>query len=424
MALVDLMYNLGSSQRDTTLQDIERQKEKREQIKFAQEQEERKSLKDIREEYSANKTNSNSNDITSNTPQKGNPGLMSGENTNEQSMIDKQKLIDTPVTKGIRMQSSNSTEYADLLEKRGFPEKAEKVRKLRSEYMKNMAEKTKQDRENADQEMEFTANLFRNVESKPQHDAAWDVHDKMFPDSDLHENFSPNNWKENTEMIQSFGLTAKDSRMSDYQERQATTAEKRLTFDEKKLGLKEKTNIEKTKKQYKEKLEQDDEVLRRLNNVLTKVQENPNAIGLRGWAKKMLAKGFGTIGLNAAENWIETEGDIQTEAGVNMLTGILIPYVTGDTSGRYSDKDMERVDEINNARELYTTPRRVTATIKELMNIIRQGRINTKRLMDNPDYDVNSPEATATEAPTTNETLPNAPKQPARTLKYSDYYMK
>lgn len=353
MAIEDLIYQLGSGQQDTTLRD-QRVRESQQQMAQGKE-------KFGFEMESARQTKQ------------------------DQDAID-----------AIQRMSASNKDYAANLRRGGYHEKAQEIEKVDSEYKKNMSTWSKEERIAGNNQSKFMGALMSDVNNQPSYDAALDVFRTKYPDAKIDDDFPEEFQPYFVQMLTTMGKSAHEMVLEDQAAEGLDI--KREALDVQREKIEERTARTETKRVtgLRNKISDDDDVINRIQGVIDKVEENPSAIGLRGWAKKQIAKAAGTVGLESVEEWVESEGDIQTEARVNMLTGVLIPYVTGDTSGRYSDKDMERVEEVNEGIKIYTTARRVKATAEELKDIIQQGQINAQRLIDDPDYDVNQPEATST----------------------------
>lgn len=153
---------------------------------------------------------------------------------------------------------------------------------------------------------------------------------------------------------------------------------------------------------YQEQVVDDTELLKRLGDTTKLIKENPTSVGAIGALKNSIAGMVGQLGAPGrwAETLIQSEEDIQVHGGIALLDGILIPRVLNDTSGRYSDADMDRVREINSGREWIKSPRQTVAMLDELIEITKRGRENTKKMIADPAYDPNYPTKEAPETAT------------------------
>ncbi len=124
-------------------------------------------------------------------------------------------------------------------------------------------------------------------------------------------------------------------------------------------------------------LDGDDLALGSIDEVIKGLTANPGAVGLRGAIGENLAGlagQFGDPGRMMAEN-LQSGDEHKVRTGIRMLTGQLIPRVTGDTSGRYSDRDMERVDAVNRGLNLMTNVDQAL----EALNVVREAIENGKK---------------------------------------------
>lgn len=286
----------------------------------------------------------------------------------------------------------------------GFESQSQTMLNLGQKMREHALKQSQEDRDEAQLLSEQTANPFGNVsrlEDEGKIDEAKQLYDQTI-------NFVLNDprYKDN-EMIQQFyggmreykknrGKLIYLTTMAGNKSRDQAQKERQLDIEAQKVTAKDTKAETKRADELRDRITNDNMVLSRLKDVITSVEANPNAIGMTGWVKKQTATIAGQLGFPVVEEWAETKGDIQTRARINMLAGVLIPYVTGDTSGRYSDADMKRVDEINEGKNLLTTPRQITETASEVIEIIKRGQVNAKQLLVNPNYDVNQPAATAT----------------------------
>jgi hypothetical protein len=115
---------------------------------------------------------------------------------------------------------------------------------------------------------------------------------------------------------------------------------------------------------------------------LRNVQENPRSTGMIG-AGADVANRLGD--LPVVGSWITsvtkeltnlspTElSEVRTQ-GASMI-GKLVPVITGDTSGRYTDREQERTENIQKQSQFWTTAAQVTGGLGELQSISLRGEI-------------------------------------------------
>jgi hypothetical protein len=113
--------------------------------------------------------------------------------------------------------------------------------------------------------------------------------------------------------------------------------------------------------------------------MLAAIDDNPNNVGLAGQAKQMFGETFGQIPGEIGE-WAQGYADldeIQTmETNKAILTGYLMPSITGDTS-RFSEADRKMVED---ARGKLMAPNATATAVKSALKAInlvqRRGRAN------------------------------------------------
>jgi len=128
--------------------------------------------------------------------------------------------------------------------------------------------------------------------------------------------------------------------------------------------------------QLNDQISNDDMAITSIQKVIKGLTENPYAVGFVGNAGELIAGLVGQFGETGRimSQQIQSTDAQQVRTGVRLLTARLISRVTGDKSGRYSDKDMERVDEVNNALKNLTSLPQALATLQKTMEIIQSGR--------------------------------------------------
>jgi hypothetical protein len=138
-----------------------------------------------------------------------------------------------------------------------------------------------------------------------------------------------------------------------------------------------KTNVTELNRQ----LRNDNEAIDSIQKIIAGVEAHPGAVGFKGAAGEFtagLVGQFGAVG-DDISLMMESDDESQVRAGLRMLTGVLIPRVTGDTSGRYSDRDMERVDAINRGLKATSSKRQTINALKTVLEVYKKGRIQTQK---------------------------------------------
>jgi hypothetical protein len=151
-----------------------------------------------------------------------------------------------------------------------------------------------------------------------------------------------------------------------------------ITGTAEQIGL-TKSDISKINQQ----IVKDDTTLEAVRNVITGIEKNPQAVGWLGNTKELaagLTGQFGGTGEDIA-SMLESNDEIQVRSGVRLLTGLLIPRILNDTSGRYSDADMKRVQEINSALQNITSPRQAIQNLKMVEQVIINGQQSSMKML-------------------------------------------
>lgn len=124
------------------------------------------------------------------------------------------------------------------------------------------------------------------------------------------------------------------------------------------------------------------EVTGELAESLRNVQENPRSTGTVGSAAEF-ANAFGDVPVlgnfittvtEAATGLDPTQlAEIRTQS--SSMIGKLVPIITGDTSGRYTDREQERTEDIQRQAKFWTTAAQVTGGLSELQSIQIRGEL-------------------------------------------------
>lgn len=119
-----------------------------------------------------------------------------------------------------------------------------------------------------------------------------------------------------------------------------------------------------------------------IDSALQAVKETPEAVGFIGSARVRTADFLETVkqaGVPIPSDLAETIAPnemIDTRGKLKLLTGTLVPIVTGDTSGRYSNFDMQMALEINTAVQNVTSARSAVVLLERLKTIMNNGSQN------------------------------------------------
>jgi hypothetical protein len=160
------------------------------------------------------------------------------------------------------------------------------------------------------------------------------------------------------------------------------------------------------------------ETINALEQLIPLVEKTPEAVGLVGEVAEAaagLTGQFGEIGEEISE-MIESDDAIEVRTGLRMLTGRLIPRVLGDTSGRYSDKDMERVEEVRGGLKLMRNKRQTVKSLSIVLQAFKNGQIRDQFALSNGRYPTN------TEFQRLLGQQPTEKDRPKRKGKYSDLW--
>jgi len=124
--------------------------------------------------------------------------------------------------------------------------------------------------------------------------------------------------------------------------------------------------------------------LKQLDEAMIAVAGNPTSVGLPGAGKKYLNIALGTVDdlfdTNLYQDWGDPAAD-ETRAKLQMLVGKLVTPITGDTSGRYSDRDMQRVEEAMQGLKTATHSRAVIQHLATIRDVIEMDRAHYESLL-------------------------------------------
>lgn len=161
----------------------------------------------------------------------------------------------------------------------------------------------------------------------------------------------------------------------------------------------------------------DDKAIDQLDTVLNRLKGDPGkgippmvgATGARGWSSDFLAgiaEQLPGVGDHVAELLNSTDV-AEVRAGMHLLLGAMVPYVTNDDSGRYSDRDIQLVKQVNRGLSPLSSHQQTIAALETVRDVIARGRVRTAaRLRD-------AGGGTGAETPTEDDWIARARKLPA-----------
>ena len=111
-----------------------------------------------------------------------------------------------------------------------------------------------------------------------------------------------------------------------------------------------------------------------LKEAISAYEKNPQAAGIFGSVAETMSglagQVPGSLGKGIA-NYLDEGGEItDTRTLGSMITGKLIPTITGDTSGRYSDRDIEWAKKTSKARDPFASSDQVVTALKRIQSIM------------------------------------------------------
>lgn len=127
------------------------------------------------------------------------------------------------------------------------------------------------------------------------------------------------------------------------------------------------------------------ETINALEELIPLIEKTPEAVGLVGGAAESIAGVVGQFGETGEyiSELVESDDAIEVRTGLRMLTGKLIPRVLGDTSGRYSDKDMERVEEVRGGLKAMRNKRQTVKALNVVLKAFKNGQIRDQFALRN-----------------------------------------
>lgn len=134
-------------------------------------------------------------------------------------------------------------------------------------------------------------------------------------------------------------------------------------------------------------IQRDDEALAQIDTVLGQLKGDPargippatDATGVVGFAKEFvggLAEQIPGIGQNIAE-MLNSRDVTRVRTGIRLLIGAMVSRVTGDTSGRYSDRDVALVMEVNRGLKPESSWSQTVEALETVRDVIARGRIRS-----------------------------------------------
>lgn len=154
------------------------------------------------------------------------------------------------------------------------------------------------------------------------------------------------------------------------------------------LGM-TKSNITDLNRQLKN----DEDAIGSIKSIISGVEKSPGAVGFVGAISEVAAGLTGQFGATGEQIslMLESDDESQVRTGMRMLTAVLIPRVTGDTSGRYSDRDMERVDDVNRGLKPTSSKRQTVNALKVVLDVYERGYKKTQERLGKQSATTDSP---------------------------------
>jgi hypothetical protein len=154
------------------------------------------------------------------------------------------------------------------------------------------------------------------------------------------------------------------------------------------LGM-TKSNITDLNRQLKN----DEDAIGSIKSIISGVEKSPGAVGFVGAISEVAAGLTGQFGATGEQIslMLESDDESQVRTGMRMLTAVLIPRVTGDTSGRYSDRDMERVDDVNRGLKPTSSKRQTVNALKVVLDVYERGYKKTQERLGKQSTTTDSP---------------------------------
>lgn len=129
------------------------------------------------------------------------------------------------------------------------------------------------------------------------------------------------------------------------------------------------------------------ETLKRLDNGIAGIIQNPGAIGMRGTLVDGLGglvqqaeAAFNARGAFTGKQGMDVEGVREVRALLQNTVGSLIPTITGDKSERYSDKDRKIAEDAFNALQGTSSPQQAMISLSIIRDITMRGLIKDLKL--------------------------------------------
>lgn len=127
-------------------------------------------------------------------------------------------------------------------------------------------------------------------------------------------------------------------------------------------------------------LKQSQGALAEISTALDKVNKTPGATGVRGWLTENvggLVEQLPVVG-DAAGKWLNTAEVQNVRTQLRTLIGRTIKSVTGDESGRYSDKDMQLAEAALQATEPTASISQVRSALETMKDIEQRAEARIK----------------------------------------------
>lgn len=144
------------------------------------------------------------------------------------------------------------------------------------------------------------------------------------------------------------------------------------------------TQLGKQSIEISEEIRATNERLSELSSSLRSLEQTPEATGIRGVVIERLGGVAEQIGdmVGVDGDWLGTAEVQQTRTQLASLLGRYIPTVTGDESGRYSDRDMQRAEAALPATRVTASYSQVRSALLTLGDIERRARARALMRLD------------------------------------------
>jgi len=125
-----------------------------------------------------------------------------------------------------------------------------------------------------------------------------------------------------------------------------------------------------------------------LKKLIDLSKKTPEAFGSVGAGAEVISGIVGQFG-QAGEDisrMIESDDAQEIRTGYRMLTGQLVPVITGDTSGRYSDRDVKMVERVQKGLGLIDNKRQAINAMETVLTAFKNGQIRDQFALEHGRY--------------------------------------